>query len=202
MAQKKLLITGFEPFGGEAVNPAWEAVAALPDTIGPFALTRLCLPVEFGRAAQLALEQAAICRPDGILCIGQAGGRDAVTPERVALNLRESALPDNAGRCPAGEPCVPGGENALFATVPVQRMAQAIAGAGLPGRVSYSAGVYVCNDLLYTLLYAFRGTDTRVGFLHVPYLPCQAKPGVPSLPLADTVRALELAIRAMGSADQ
>lgn len=193
----KLLITGFEPFGGQSVNPAWEAVAALPDHIGPFALTRLQVPVEFDRAARLALNAAEALRPDVILCVGQAGGRDAVTPEAAALNLRETEQPDNAGQTPQDQPCVPGGENALFSSLPVRRMVQAIRDAGLPGKLSCSAGTYVCNDLLYTLLHAFRGSETRVGFVHVPFLPEQAGDGVASLPLDQTVRALEAAIGAI-----
>ena len=180
--EKQLLITGFEPFGGEKINPAWETVAALPDRIGPFVLTRVRVPVEFGRAGQVVLD---------------AGGRNAVTPEAAALNLRETEQPDNAGRMPQDEPCVPGGENALFSTLPVRRMVQAIRDAGLPGKLSCSAGTYVCNDLLYTLLHAFRGSETRVGFVHVPFLPEQAGDGVASLPLDQTVRALEAAIGAI-----
>ena len=98
---------------------------------------------------------------------------------------------------PQDEPCVPGGENALFSTLPVRRMVQAIRDAGLPGKLSCSAGTYVCNDLLYTLLHAFRGSETRVGFVHVPFLPEQAGDGVASLPLDQTVRALEAAIGAI-----
>ena len=195
--EKQLLITGFEPFGGEKINPAWEAVAALPDRIGPFVLTRVRVPVEFGRAGQVVLDAAGKLHPDVILCIGQAGGRNAVTPEAAALNLRETEQPDNAGRRPQDEPCVPGGENALFSTLPVRRMVQAIRDAGLPGKLSCSAGTYVCNDLLYTLLHAFRGSETRVGFVHVPFLPEQAGDGVASLPLDQTVRALEAAIGAI-----
>lgn len=195
--EKQLLITGFEPFGGEKINPAWEAVAALPDRIGPFVLTRVRVPVEFGRAGQVVLDAAGKLHPDVILCIGQAGGRNAVTPEAAALNLRETEQPDNAGRMPQDELCVPGGENALFSTLPVRRMVQAIRDAGLPGKLSCSAGTYVCNDLLYTLLHAFRGSETRVGFVHVPFLPEQAGDGVASLPLDQTVRALEAAIGAI-----
>lgn len=195
--EKQLLITGFEPFGGEKINPAWEAVAALPDRIGPFVLTRVRVPVEFGRAGQVVLDAAGKLHPDVILCVGQAGGRNAVTPEAAALNLRETEQSDNAGRMPQDEPCVPGGENALFSTLPVRRMVQAIRDAGLPGKLSCSAGTYVCNDLLYTLLHAFRGSETRVGFVHVPFLPEQAGDGVASLPLDQTVRALQAAIGAI-----
>ena len=197
MEEQKLLITGFEPFGGQEINPSWEAVAALPDQIGPFVLTRLLLPVEFGRAARLALEQAETLCPDVVLCIGQAGGRRAVTPEAAGLNLREAEIPDNAGAQPQDEPCVPGGDAAYFATVPVRRMVQAIQAEGLPGQLSCSAGAYVCNDLLYTLLHAFRGSNTRVGFIHLPFLPGQGGADAPCLTLEEDVRALEAAIRAM-----
>ena len=172
-------------------------MAALPDRIGPFVLTKLRLPVEFGRAARLVLERAETLHPDGILCIGQAGGRNAVTPEAAGLNLREAEIPDNAGAQPRDEPCVPGGDAAYFATVPVRRMVQAIQAAGLPGQLSCSAGASVCNDLLYTLLHAFRGSGTRVGFVHLPFLPGQGGADAPCLTLEEDVRALEAAIRAM-----
>lgn len=198
MEAKTLLITGFEPFGGESVNPSWEAVDALPDRIGPFQLARLRLPVEFGRAAGLVLEKAAELRPDVILCIGQAGGRGAVTPEAAGLNLREAEIPDNAGYQPRDVPCVPDGDAAYFSTLPVRRMVTAIQDAGVPGKLSCSAGAYVCNDLLYTLLHACRGTGVRVGFIHLPFLPEQAGAGAPCLSLAEDVRALDAAIRAIG----
>ncbi len=188
---KKLLITGFEPFGGETVNPAWEAVSRLPETIGDYTIYKYRIPVVFGEAANLALSQAEALQPDIILSVGQAGGRAAVTPERIAVNIRDAKIPDNAGNQPVGQWVDPLGDAAYFATVPVEAMAAAIRQAGLPGQVSNSAGAFVCNDLLYTLLRHFHGTSTKVGFLHVPYLPEQ---GNPSLPLGDTVKALEAAI--------
>ena len=188
---KKLLITGFEPFGKETVNPSWEAVRLLPDSIGGWTLDKLLVPTVFGLAAQRVLSRAEETRPDAILSVGQAGGRGAVTPEVVAINLREASIPDNAGQQPVQEPVVPGGPAAYFATLPVRDMAEAIRQAGLPGKLSYSAGAYVCNDLMYSLLQRYDGTAVRTGFIHVPFLPEQ---GEPSLPLSDIVRALTAAI--------
>ena len=189
---KKLLITGFDPFGGESINPAWEAVKLLPNQIGEFQLHKLEIPTVFGRAAQLAIDAAAEVQPDIILCIGQAGGRAAVTPERIGVNIRDAKIPDNAGNVPKGQRIVPDGPAAYFATVDVMTMAEAAATLGLPAVVSNSAGAFVCNDVLYSLLHHFNGTATRVGFIHVPWLPEQ---GSPSLPLAQTAEALTAMIR-------
>ena len=191
---KKLLITGFDPFGGGWINPSWKAVESLPDQIGEYVLCKLPIPTVYGKAAQAVLTQAEQFRPDVILCIGMAGGRDAVTPERIAVNIRDARGPDNEGNQPQGDPVVPDGPAAYFSTVPVADMAQAIRAAGIPGAVSNTAGTFVCNDTLYSLLHRYAGTDTRVGFVHVPYLPEQ---GSPSLPLSDTVAALTAAIKVL-----
>ena len=191
--KRKLLITGFDPFGGASINPAWEAVKLLPEIIGDFALTKLEIPTVFGLATQKVLEKAAEIQPDVILCIGQAGGRAAVTPERIAVNIRDAKIADNAGNQPVGQFVAEDGPAAYFSTVPVMAMAQAIREAGIPGAVSNSAGAFVCNDTLYGLLHHYAGTDVKVGFIHVPWLPEQ---GSPSLPLARTAAALEAAIRA------
>ena len=190
----KLLITGFDPFGGSDVNPAWLAVNALPERIGPWELHKLQVPTVFGEAAKTVVAASKGIHPDAVLCVGQAGGRGAVTPEMAALNLRFARIPDNAGQSPLDEPVVPGGPAAYFSTLPARSMAEAILAAGLPGALSYSAGVFVCNDLFYSLLHHFQGTPVRVGFIHVPFLPQQ---GEPSLPLSDTVSALIAAVRAI-----
>ncbi len=190
---RNLLITGFDPFGGGQVNPAWEAVQRLPDSIGDFVLWKLQIPTVFGLAAETVLKTAVEISPDVILCVGQAGGRAAVTPERVAINLRHARIPDNRGNQPWETPIDPSGPAAYFATVPVENMAQAIRDAGLPGSVSNTAGTFVCNDTLYSLLRHFDATAIRVGFIHVPYLP---KQGTPSLSLEDTIAALTAAIQA------
>lgn len=195
---KKLLITGFDPFGGECVNPSWEAVSRLPQQIGEYQLTKLQIPTVFGKAAQAVLARAETLHPDAIVCVGQAGGRNAVTPEQVAINLRHAKIADNEGQRPQDMPVAPDGPAAYFATVPVRAMEQAILAAGLPGAVSYSAGTFVCNDLLYSLLHACRGTGTLAGFIHVPYLPQQAeKTHAPSLTLEQMVQALTAAILAL-----
>ena len=191
---KKLLITGFDPFGGESVNPAWEAVKLLPDHVGDFALHKLEIPTVFGRGAQVVLDAAAEIHPDVILCIGQAGTRSAVTPERIGINIRDAKIPDNAGNIPHGQRIIPHGPAAYFTTVDVEAMAKAAAQLGIPAVVSNSAGAFVCNDVLYTLLHHFDGTDTKVGFIHVPWLPDQ---GSPSLPLDQTVKALVAMIQAI-----
>jgi pyroglutamyl-peptidase len=195
---KKLLITGFDPFGGETVNPSWEAVKGLSDVVGEYALTKLQIPTVFIKAAETVLSAAEILQPDVILCIGQAGGRSTVTPEVVAINLREARIPDNEGNQPVNTQVSPEGPAAYFTTVPVREMVAALQDAGIPGSLSFSAGAFVCNDVLYTLLHRYHGTQTRVGFIHVPHLPQQAKPDGPSLPLNTMTAALETAIKALG----
>ena len=191
--KRKLLITGFDAFGKADINPSWEAVRRLPSTIGDFELCKLQIPTVFGLAGETVLKIAGQLNPDMILCVGQAGGRDAVTPERIAVNIRDARIPDNAGNQPRGEFVAEDGPAAYFSTVPVMDMAQAVRDAQIPGNVSNSAGAFVCNDTLYGLLYHYAGTATKVGFIHVPWLPEQ---GSPSLPLTDTAAALEAAIRA------
>lgn len=197
MEQKTLLITGFEPFQQETINPSWEAVALLPETIGLWRLEKLRLPVVFGKAADLAIARAQQLCPQAILAVGQAGGRGAVTPELVAINTRDAAIPDNEGNAFQGQPVVPGSGDGYFATAPVRQMVQAAAAQGFPCKLSYTAGAYVCNDLFYRLLHQYRGTGVLVDFIHVPFLPEQAKNGEPSMALADMARALEALILAL-----
>lgn len=191
---KKLLITGFDPFGGETINPSWEAVRLLSDRIGAYQLTKLQIPTVFNIASQKVLAEASILCPDAILCIGQAGGRRGITPEVVGINLQEAAIADNAGNQPVNLPVVAGGPAAYFTTVPVRAMVSALKAAEIPAALSYSAGTFVCNDVLYTLLNHYAGTQTQVGFIHVPFLPQQAKENMPSLPLEQIVQGLTTAI--------
>lgn len=196
IAMKKLLITGFDPFGGEKINPAWEAVKLLPELIGNYELTKLQIPTVFGAAAEAVISKAEEIRADAVISVGQAGGRAAVTPEMVGINLRFASIPDNIGNIPCDIPVAEGGEAAYFSTLPVRAMAKAINEAGLPGAVSYSAGTFVCNDVLYSLLRHFDGTPVLAGFIHVPFLPEQTE-DKPSLPLEKTVAALCAAISAI-----
>ena len=194
---KKLLITGFDPFGGQSINPAREAVMLLPDCIGDWVLTKIEIPTVYGLAAQTVFDVASNLHPDAILCVGQAGGRAAVTPEVYGVNLRHARIADNAGQMPRCQPIRSGAPACYRATLPVQSMVGAMRNVGVPCAPSYSAGRFVCNDLLYTLLHHYHGTQVGVGFIHVPYLPEQAREGEPSLSMEKTVEALTAAITAI-----
>ncbi len=190
---KKILVTGFEPFGGETVNPSWEAVKLLPDVIGENELEKLELPVEFGVAADIAWKKALECRAEVILCVGQAGGQTAITPERVAINLRN-------GRCGErvclDEPILPDAPTAYFTKLPIRKMVELLKAAKIPSKISYSAGTYVCNDTMYNLLQnaAKCGDEPMVGFVHVPFIPEQVKNGEFALPLESIAEALKIII--------
>lgn len=189
---KKLLVTGFEPFGGEEVNPSLEAVERLPSVIGEYEITKLIVPVVFGEAAAVVLRESEGLCPDVILSVGQAGGRSAITPELVGINLRHATIPDNKGNQPTDEPILQLGSAAYFSTLPVRKMAEAINNLGTPSVVSYSAGAYVCNDLLYSLLAHYEGTSTRVGFIHIPY--CDEQKKEPSMDINTIVKGIITAI--------
>jgi pyroglutamyl-peptidase len=189
---KKLLITGFAPFGGEEINPSWEAVARLPEKINEYSLIKLRLPVTFGKAAELVIKAAEEIAADVILCVGQAGGRNAITPELVGINLRHATIPDHNGFQPQDEPIMVGGETAYFSTLPVRSMVEAMRAAGIPAQVSYSAGAYVCNDVLYTVLAHFQDSEVKAGFIHVPYSDDQNKQ--PSMNINLIVKGLTIAI--------
>jgi len=194
---KKLLISGFDPFGGEKINPSWEAVKLLPDIIGEYELVKIELPTVFGSAAEIMIKKAEEVNPDVIIAVGQAGGRAGITPEVIGINLREARIADNAGNKPQNEAVVAGEPDGVFSTLPVREMVEAIKNAGLPSALSFSAGAFVCNDLLYSLLVHFRGTALRCGFIHVPYLSAQAREGVPCMNLSDIVRGLKAAIEVL-----
>ena len=194
---RKLLITGFEPFGGETVNPSWLAVEKLPDQIGDLELTKLLIPVVFGESAEVVINKANEIAPHVILCIGQAGGRDAITPEMVGINLRYAGIPDNNGNEPRDEKISEQGENAYFTTLPARKIVEGISEMKIPSKVSYTAGAYVCNDVIYTLLEHYDKTEVKVGFIHVPYIPEQEKH--PSMPLEDIIKALKIAIETISN---
>ena len=190
---KRLLITGFDPFGGADINPSWQAVSRLPETVGEFELCKLGIPTVYDLATRVVLEKAAEFKPHVILCVGQAGGRDSITPERIGVNIRDARISDNAGNQPRGEFVAEDGPAAYFATVPVEKMVQAVEAAGIKATVSNSAGAFVCNDTLYGILHHFAGTEVRCGFIHVPYIPQQ---GNPSMELEQIIAGLKAAIEA------
>ena len=197
----KLLLTGFTPFAGETINPALEAVKRVKPEIAGMEIVKLEVPTVFGESVRLVTEAIECEQPDFVLSVGQAGGRATVTPERVAINVDDARIPDNVGQQPIDVPIFADGENAYFATLPVKAMTDAIRNAGLPSALSNTAGTYVCNHLMYGVLHHLHQNhkSIKAGFIHVPYIPEQTadKPGVPSMPLDDIVRALEAAIAAI-----
>lgn len=197
----KLLITGFDPFGGEKTNPAIEAVKRLPAVIAGATVVPLEIPTVFGTCAEVVRQAIITEQPDVVLSVGQAGGRSALTPELIAINLDDGRIPDNAGFQPVDQPIQPNGPAAYFTQLPVKAMARAIRQAGLPSHVSTTAGTYVCNHIMYQVqhLRATEFPQLQAGFIHIPFLPEQVvqRSGVPSLSLTDDVRGLTAAIRAI-----
>ena len=194
MNENNILVTGFEPFGGEKVNPAWTAVCGLQDYIGSMRVCKVLLPTEFIRSTEVLDEALRKYDPAIALCVGQAGGADRIRLERVAVNLRDASVPDNAGVIPTDEKVIPGGPDGLFATLPLKKIRDALRRAGIPAALSLSAGTYVCNNVMYHLMYRLkeRGGTAAGGFVHVPYLPEQAAahPGAPSMDARLITRAL------------
>lgn len=197
---KKLLLTAFTPFDGEKINPALEAVKLVKDRIGNLLIVKLEVPTVFGKSIDTVREAIEREKPDFVLSIGQAGGRAEITPERVAINLDDARIPDNEGNQPIDELIFPDGENAYFSTLPVKAMVEAIRREGLPSSLSNSAGTYVCNHLMYGVLYYLdKSPGIKAGFIHVPYIPEQTKnkKEIPALELSEIVRGLEAAITAI-----
>ena len=193
----KILATGFTPFGGEQINPSWEAVKLLPERVGEAVLLKREIPTEFDAACAALRAAMDALRPDAVLAVGQYGGANGIRVERVAVNLRDARIADNAGRQPTDEPVVTGGPDAYFATIPTRRIVDALRERDIPARLSYSAGTFVCNDLLYRALHeSAQGYPAmRCGFIHVPYLPEQTRDGsAPSMSLALMVEALTSAV--------
>jgi pyroglutamyl-peptidase len=195
-----VLVTGFEPFGGDDTNPSWEICRVLPGAVGRARIHTLRVPTEFRRAIETVAAEIERLEPDVVLLLGQAGGRAALCVERVAINVDDARIADNAGWQPVDEPVAPSGPAAYFATVPVKAMTAAIRAAGVPAEVSNSAGTFVCNHLLYGVLHflAASGRAARAGFIHVPWLESQAaaRPGSPSMALATMARGVEAALAA------
>lgn len=197
----KILVTGFDPFGGEPTNPSWEAVRRLPDVVNGAAILKVQIPTVFGRSADAVRAAILAHDPDVIVSVGQAGGRFSVNPERVAINVDDGRIPDNDGQQPIDTPIRPDGPPAYFSLLPVKAMVTAMRTAGVPAAVSNTAGTYVCNHIMYQVLYLidrdFPGK--RSGFVHVPYLPSQVidKPGEPSMGLDEIVTALTAGLSAI-----
>lgn len=197
----KILVTGFDPFGGEKVNPALEAVKSLPSEIHGAEVHWVAIPTVFYKAAEVLETTIVRYQPDAVLCIGQAGGRASLTPERVAINQDDARIPDNQGNQPIDTPIRQDGQAAYFSTLPIKAMVQAIKEEGLPATVSNTAGTFVCNHLMYQALYLAdkKFPHMRSGFMHIPYMTEQVvnKPNTASMNLTDIVRGIEAAIGAI-----
>ena len=192
----KILVTAFEPFGGDAQNASMEAVKLLPDTVRGVHIEKKYLPVVFGKAAELTVKKALETDADGVICVGQAGGRDKITPEKQAFNLRNARIPDNEGNYPQNEKICAIGPDVLLSTADADGMAEAVRCAGIPSEASCDAGRYVCNDLLYSVLHRFSADAKKCVFIHVPYFTGQST-DKPTLPLSDIVRGLEAAVESV-----
>ncbi|HEX3954907.1 MAG TPA: pyroglutamyl-peptidase I [Stellaceae bacterium] len=195
----KALVTGFEPFGGEAINPSCEVLGRLPSQLGALSLSTRVLPTAFGRALEALDDALATLVPDIVLGVGLAGGRAALSLERVAINVNDARIPDNLGQQPIDRPIVAAGPPAYFSTLPIKAAVAGMRAAGLPAVVSNTAGTFVCNHVFYGLMHAAatRWPEMRGGFLHVPYLPSQAArlEGTPSMALDDIVQGIEIVLR-------
>ena len=193
----KILVTGFEPFGGESRNPSAEVVNAQPDRIAGADIVKLILPVERFECVLRVEEAVRQHFPRVVLSIGQAGGRAAVTVEQMAVNLEDYSMPDNGGNQPVDVPVRADGPAAYFSTLPVKAMVQAMKQAGVPASVSNTAGTFVCNDLMYRLLdhLTMQGREIPAGFIHIPATPAQAaeRPS-PSLSPETVAKGLEAAL--------
>lgn len=191
-----VLLTGFDAFGGDTMNPSWLAVQELRDeVIAGHTVIAAQLPTAFASSTAVLVHLLRTHRPALVICVGQAGGRSALSLERVAININDARIPDNEGAQPVDQPVLKTGPAAYFSTLPIKAMLHAIAQAGLAAEVSQTAGTFVCNHVFYALMHALkkqRGSSAvRGGFIHVPYLPNQ---GAPSMPLIDIVRGLRVAV--------
>ena len=187
----KLLITGFDPFGGEKINPAWEAVKGLPDNIDGVEVVKLQIPTVFKKSAQKLFENIDSVKPDAVICVGQAGGRFEISMERVAINLDDGRIPDNEGYQPVDVKVFEDGENAYFTSLPIKAMVEEVKKAGVPAAVSNTAGTYVCNHIMYSLLYYISKNNLNISEQVLD------KKNTPYMDLKTITKGLEAAIKAI-----
>lgn len=197
----KVLVTGFDPFGGESINPAYEAVKLLPPTIAGAEVIKLEIPTVFSRSATMVEEAIEKYNPDIVLNVGQAGGRTCMSVEKVAINLAEARIPDNDGEQPFDQKLREDGDTAYFSTLPIKAMVENMKAHGIPANISYTAGTYVCNSIMYHVLYLLKNKfpGKRGGFIHVPYESSQVvnkNANMPFMPLTMIAQGLEYAIEA------
>ncbi|MFV0560998.1 MAG: pyroglutamyl-peptidase I [Enterococcus sp.] len=197
----KVLVTGFDPFGGDKVNPAYEAVKKMPNEIAGATIIKLEVPTVFEKSSLVVQEAIKKHQPEIVICVGQAGGRSALSFERVAINLAEARIPDNEGNQPFDTKLEQEGPDAYFTSLPIKAMTKNVQEHGLPAYISYTAGTFVCNDIMYRLLHLIQQSfpTIRGGFIHVPFSPDQVidRPvGTPSMSLTDIAASLTYAVEA------
>lgn len=201
----KILITGFDPFGGETTNPAIESVKRIDENIENAEIKKLEIPTVFHKSADVLEEAIKDFKPDAILCVGQAGGRFDITVERVAINQDDARIADNEGNQPIDTPIREDGKNAYFASLPIKRIVEEIRKDNIPASVSNSAGTFVCNHIMYQALYLSEkyGIE-KAGFIHVPFLPEQVidKANTPSMSLDNIVKGLNAAVKTIANYDK
>lgn len=195
----KVLVTGFDPFGGEKVNPALEAVKMLPNSLKGIEIFKRELPTVFHLSIDTLKKHIAEVNPDAVICVGQAGGRYAICPERVAINIDDARIADNCGNQPIDKTIIEGGETAYFSTLPIKIMVENMKTEGIPAQISNSAGTFVCNHIMYALLHLTKTEFKNIkqaGFIHVPYIPNQVldKKDTASMDINMIARGLEIAV--------
>ncbi|TKH19756.1 pyroglutamyl-peptidase I [Bacillus wiedmannii] len=196
---KTVLLTGFDPFGGESINPAWEVAKSLHErTIGEYKIISKQVPTVFQKSISVLKEYIEELNPEMIICIGQAGGRPDITIERVAINVDDARIADNEGNQPVDVPVVEEGPAAYWSTLPMKAIVKRLQEEGIPASVSQSAGTFVCNHLFYGLMHELEKHDKKIkgGFIHIPFLPEQVSnyPGQPSMSLSTIRKGIELAV--------
>lgn len=197
----KILITGFDPFGNDTINPSYEAVKLLPNKILNAEIIKLEIPTVMTKSIDTVIEKIKETKPDVVINVGQAGGRFTITPEKVAINLNDFRIPDNEGNQPSDQAIVIGGENAYFTTLPIKAMVKKMKESGIPASVSYSAGSFVCNHIMYGVLHHISQNKLpiRAGFIHIPFMNEQVldRQPAPAMNLKDLALGLEKAIEAV-----
>ena len=202
----KILVTGFDPFGGEPVNPAIESVKLLPDTIAGAEIIKLEIPTVVHKSLAKIDAKIAECDPDVILSIGQAGGRPDITVERIGINCDDCRIPDNEGNQPVDEPVFADGPAAYFSALPIKAMVENIHMAGIPASISNTAGTFICNHVLYGVRYLceHKYPGKKSGFIHIPFMTsqCVDKKNMPCMSLDEIVKGLTAAIEAIVTTDE
>ena len=201
----KILVTGFDPFGGEKINPALETIKRLPDTILGAQIIKLEIPTVVGKSLAKIKEAVEKENPDAVLSIGQAGGRSEITVERIGINIDDCRIPDNEGNQPIDEPVIKGGPAAYFVTVPIKAIVENIKAHNIPASISNTAGTFICNHVCYGVAHlaaqrTAAGKPMKSGFIHIPFLPEQVigKPALtPSMSLETIVSGITHALEAI-----